>query len=370
LNILLRINFCGVLTVLCSEIRHCAKRQNVVQKASYTHLLYNALRLHRSCTKFSLRSPFVQLWFFKIPKKNPRFAPFFFGTSPSRSALATILEATKTDAKLSKNMATGSFKTISNKTIWTVPLYSLLCMYFFGSIMMTHFVIYPHFDKVHDNFQNYMGVFNYKMIFFCYLPSILMIVSSILLWFNCPKVFPRWTVLTSIILGLISVATTFFTIIPLHKALQTSGFNTTAYEHLLSISLTFQIIPILFQILIVVWLLNIYLKDTKPFARWLFIIICSLNFYTQATGWTESFVAYPMWAEVSQSNWLTFRAGVQSHIFLFIFLIPGFFPMLLMPFLFWFRPKGIPKFYVTIYVYLPPARIVHKKKTYKVRETH
>ncbi|MCG9909716.1 MAG: hypothetical protein MH137_00315 [Flavobacteriales bacterium] len=32
MNILLRINFCGVLTVLCSEIRHCAKRQNVIGK--------------------------------------------------------------------------------------------------------------------------------------------------------------------------------------------------------------------------------------------------------------------------------------------------------------------------------------------------
>jgi hypothetical protein len=32
----------------------------VVQKARYASLLYNALRLHRSCTKFSLRSPFVQ----------------------------------------------------------------------------------------------------------------------------------------------------------------------------------------------------------------------------------------------------------------------------------------------------------------------
>jgi len=28
-NILPRINFCGVLTVLCSEIRHFAKRQTV-----------------------------------------------------------------------------------------------------------------------------------------------------------------------------------------------------------------------------------------------------------------------------------------------------------------------------------------------------
>ncbi len=238
----------------------------------------------------------------------------------------------------------------SNKSIWTVPLYFLLCMYFFGSIMMTHFVIYSHFDKVHDNFQTYMGVFNYKMIFFCYFPAILMIASSILLWFNCPKAFPRWAVLASIILGFISVTTTFFAIIPIHKSLQASGFNVTNYNHLLFISSTFQIIPILFQILLAVWLLNIYLNDTKPFARWLFIIICVLNFYTQATGWTESFVAYPMWTEVSESDWLTFRGVVQTLKFLLIFLIPAFLPMLLMPFLFWFRPKGITKFYLIIYV--------------------
>ncbi len=247
-------------------------------------------------------------------------------------------------------MTTNLVTEKSNKKLWTVPLYFLLCMYFFGSIMMTHFVIYSHFDKVHDNFQTYMGVFNYKMIFFCYFPAILMIASSILLWFNSPKEFPRWTISASIILGFVSVATTFLVIIPLHKDLQMSGFSSTTYEHLLFISLTFQILPILFQVLIAVWLFSIYLKDTKPFTRWLFIIICLLNFYTQATGWTESFVAYPMWAEVSQSDWLTFRGGVKAIVFFAIFLIPAFSPMLLMPLLFWFRPKGIPKFLVALYV--------------------
>ncbi len=29
LSVLPRIKFCGVLTVLCSEIRHCAKHQTV-----------------------------------------------------------------------------------------------------------------------------------------------------------------------------------------------------------------------------------------------------------------------------------------------------------------------------------------------------
>jgi hypothetical protein len=37
LNILPRINFFGVLTVLCSEIRHCAKRQNVTGHAKRRH---------------------------------------------------------------------------------------------------------------------------------------------------------------------------------------------------------------------------------------------------------------------------------------------------------------------------------------------
>jgi hypothetical protein len=36
LNILPRINFGGVLTVLCSKIRHCAKRQTVVRQCKKT----------------------------------------------------------------------------------------------------------------------------------------------------------------------------------------------------------------------------------------------------------------------------------------------------------------------------------------------
>jgi hypothetical protein len=35
------------------------------------------------CSKFSTSLPLVQLRFCKIPKRNPRFAPFFFGTSQS-----------------------------------------------------------------------------------------------------------------------------------------------------------------------------------------------------------------------------------------------------------------------------------------------
>jgi len=45
----------------------------VVQKARFARLLYSALRLG------------------KIPKNNPPFAPFFFGTSQSRCALVATL---------------------------------------------------------------------------------------------------------------------------------------------------------------------------------------------------------------------------------------------------------------------------------------
>ena len=51
----------------------------VVQKARFARLLYNEVRLHRSCSKFSQRSPIVQLRFCEISflrlrKATPRYA--------------------------------------------------------------------------------------------------------------------------------------------------------------------------------------------------------------------------------------------------------------------------------------------------------
>jgi hypothetical protein len=65
-----QLNFGNNIGFCASISRPNAKPRTVVQKARCASLLYNALRLHHSCTKFSLRSPFVQLRFCKIPKNN------------------------------------------------------------------------------------------------------------------------------------------------------------------------------------------------------------------------------------------------------------------------------------------------------------
>jgi len=58
----------------------------VVQKARCARLLYNAERLHRCCTKFSLRSPIVQQRFCKIEKNFPLRGFFQLRKAAPRSA--------------------------------------------------------------------------------------------------------------------------------------------------------------------------------------------------------------------------------------------------------------------------------------------
>ena len=82
--------FCAKPKLTFFKCPFFANTQTVVQKARCARLLYNVRRLHRSCTKDSLRSPFVQLRFCEIRKKNLRFAQFFFLTSQSRRTLAVI----------------------------------------------------------------------------------------------------------------------------------------------------------------------------------------------------------------------------------------------------------------------------------------
>ncbi len=56
------INFCGVLIVLCSEIRHCAKRQNVVRHtekayAQTAHLVFADTKARPEKTKRAVFLP-------------------------------------------------------------------------------------------------------------------------------------------------------------------------------------------------------------------------------------------------------------------------------------------------------------------------
>jgi hypothetical protein len=241
-------------------------------------------------------------------------------------------------------MTTNSFsKDNQNKSLWAILIYFMLCFYYFGVIMFVHYSDYNSFDKISENIQPVMNIFNRQMILVCYMPAGLLLLSVISLFWFSPKIFPRWTIFASVALTFISVITTIFVLAPIHSGALTSGFNQTIQTKILDISLYFQIIPSLLQVLLALTLLNFFFQDTKLFPRLLFIIIFACVFYGAGTDWVDKFINYRFWSAIGETDWMIFRKSANQFLFK-VYLIPIFLPMLLLlPFI-WIKPKAIPKY--------------------------
>jgi hypothetical protein len=164
-----------------------------------------------------------------------------------------------------------------------------------------------------------------------------------------PKRFPRWAILVSIILTIISVGTTLLLIVPIHLNLEITGLTETVQSQLLPLSIYFQIIPSTLQVIITIMLLNIYLNDTKLFSRWLFILFFGLLFYSVGPGFVET-SNYRIWTAIGEKDWLSFRLSGVGASFFGLFLIPSVLPMFLSILLFWWRPKGFSSLLVLIFL--------------------
>ena len=119
---------------------------------------------------------------------------------------------------------------------------------------MVHFVDYAALSKVQEHIKPVMDIFNSEMTKVYYLPAGLLLISTISLYWLSPKDFPRWIIFASIILAIISIGTTFFVIAPIHSNLAQTGLTETVEEHLLSISINFQIVPAALQVILALFL--------------------------------------------------------------------------------------------------------------------
>ena len=214
---------------------------------------------------------------------------------------------------------------------------------------MVHFVDYAALSKVQEHIKPVMDIFNSEMKKVYYLPGALLLISTISLYWLSTKDFPRWTIFASIILATISVGTTFFVVAPIHLNLPQTGLTEIVQLHLLPISTNFQIIPAALQAALALFLLNIYLKDTKIFSRVLFILFFGLLFYSVGPSFVEG-SNYSFWGAVGEKDWLSFRHSGSPQRFFGLFLIPSVLPMFLAILLFWWRPKGFPKSFVFIFL--------------------
>ena len=240
----------------------------------------------------------------------------------------------------------------STQSKWAFLIYAILTLYYFGAIVFTYYVDYPTFGNVHEHFQDFMNLtIRIRKIGFI-PPAILMLLSTFsLLRFNQMD-FPRWTILASIGLAIISVVTSLFVVFPIYLGMGSHGFNVETHQKLLLSSMIFQIMPSMIQCFILIGLLNVYFKETKPVRRWLFIVIFFLTFYTVGFAMFDT-TEVLIWLSVGEKDWMAFRHSGTLGFggFAAIYLLPGVLPMFLTILLFWLRPQSIP-------LYLPVIRFI------------
>ena len=241
-------------------------------------------------------------------------------------------------------------KTTSGKTLWALTIYFILLFFFLGVSAMMHYFVYSKFDKVHEHILEFMNVFNGRIIYLFYVPSILLLLSTIsLLWF-APKIFPKWAIFASILFSTISLFALFFLLIPLQNSFSpTQGFTIEKYNNLLSVSFKFQLLPILLQSVLSFWLLIKLFSDLKIVRRLIFIFLLALAFYTAGTDFIEKLINYPLWLTIGAKDWMTFRQEGKLLPFLLVYILPSFLPLLLSVMMFWLKPNVIKLKYILLY---------------------
>ncbi len=260
-----------------------------------------------------------------------------------------------------------------------IAVYFSLSFFVLGVSAMLHYFTYLKFDCVHENISIFMAIFHKRIVFLFYIPSLLLLFFSILLFWFAPKNFSKIAIVFSTLLSITAIVTIFVFLIPIQNSfLPNIGFLKENYEKLLFYNLRFQLIPIFLQSIIALYFLNLFLNDLKYFSRWLFIIIFFLAFYTAGSDVADKF-NYPTWLVIGKNEWFTFRNSHKSPFFLFGYLLPAFLPLILVPMLFRFRSKAIQIKFILIYfslyifisvvsaIYFVPKVQLKLNKIYSIR---
>lgn len=231
--------------------------------------------------------------------------------------------------------------TPGNKNLMLLLVYLILCFYCSGVVMMINFFNYPSFDRIHENLKPVLEIYNMRMIFIYYIPSVLLFLFSVWLLMHTFNTIPRCKCWASVFLSATIITTLFFILIPVQSTLISTGFKDTLNNKLIPLSLYFQVIPTLLQALLAFWIMNIYFKEVKLLRRWLFMLSFALVFYLVGSDYVEKFINYPVWAVIGQKDWLSFRTAVPAVQLLLIYVIPAFVPILLLLLMIWWRPQGV-----------------------------
>jgi len=236
----------------------------------------------------------------------------------------------------------------SAKAPWLLLAYLVLCFRHLGAVLMLHFFNYPGFRSIHEHAGPVFETFNRRMVPFVYVPAGLLVVAALALWRQAPAGLPRrWLAVSAGLCG-VSVGTTFSIAATVFAGLPATGFTAAIESRLLPWGLGLQVLPAIGAALLALGLLNRYLREARPVGRWLFIAVFALLFYSFGSSGVEADVDYAFWPFIGAADWLPYRHSGSLGIFVGLFLLPAFLPILLKLPLIWLRPPGLAKGWVLL----------------------
>jgi hypothetical protein len=227
--------------------------------------------------------------------------------------------------------------------------YLILTFYYLGALAMIYAITYPPFKEVTQNFKQHAIVFERYSIWILYIPGVLMLLSAVALLFFRAAYLPKWAAIVSAFFCLISVATMFLCMIPLHHEWMSTGFDSVTFEQSKNITFAFQLVPSILQALIAVSFLYIYLQGVKLVTKIMFIALFVLCFFPMGTIMVECHLNYALWATVGSLDWIDYRRlATDMRVFASIFLIPFYFPIILLAFLSFKKQAGFSRNLIVI----------------------
>lgn len=240
-------------------------------------------------------------------------------------------------------------KSIADKKKIVLFVYLILTFYYLGALSMVFAVTYPPFAEVTENFKQHATVFEQYVIWVLYIPGLLMLLSAVVLLFNRASYLPKWAVICSVLLSLISVTTMFLCMLPLHQQWITKGFDSIIFEQAKSITFAFQLVPSILQALVAVSFIYNYLQGAKRITRIMFISLFVLCFFPMGTIMVECHLNYALWTTVGNNDWIDYRRlATDMRVFASIFLIPFYFPIILLGFLSFKKQNGFSRNLIVI----------------------
>lgn len=228
---------------------------------------------------------------------------------------------------------------------WATLAFFCLTFYLFGVMTMLRFVAYLPLNKVHQNWQSYLILFNQKYNLLVLTPLVLYGFIAYLFYYFHKNTFEKNKLWAMLGLVFTSIFCAFFFINPIIKnLLQSTSYVASLHQNLLNKSFLLQVVPMAFLSLLSIDFFNQLLCEIRVISRWLFIIIFTLIFYSNGTDTIEVLMEYPLWRAVGEADWLNYRSNFNTNnfeLFLGVYLIPGIVSFLLNIVFIFLRPKGL-----------------------------